>query len=281
MKKWLFAFALLVLILPCLAIAMSDEESQKLVAQEEEKAAQFIPKGGTQLIPKDVIIEDMRQRRRTQYSGEHILFHYGLPKIKQESLPQLAEIARAIKEAAQHPELSQIKTYYIDGHCCIIGSAEFNCKLSWARANAVIEELVKMGVPREKLEPRGYGFYYPAFSNEQETTRMRNRRVESSSDVIELAAKDQRMPCNLVGERSPRPVASPPTSQPAPSRVAGPDPVETGSKGKQPSGERTLPQGYKLESGENVKSPFPVGRAQQPASEKKGAPLPHGFKEAK
>jgi len=281
MKKWLLALALLGLILPCLALAMSDEESQKLVAQEEEKAAEFASKGGVGLIPKDVIIDDMRQRRRTRYSGENILFHYGLPKVKQESLPQLAEIAKAIREAIQHPDLSQIKTYYIDGHCCIVGSAEFNCKLSWARANAVVEELVKMGVPREKLEPRGYGFYYPAFSNEQEATRMRNRRVESSSDVIELAAKGERMPCNLAGDSRSRPVEAPPTVQRAPPPVAPLDLVESGSKGKRPSSDKSFPSRFSDETQGTPKTPFPVGPGPKPASGDKAAPLPQGFKEVK
>jgi len=256
---------------------MSDEDSQKLVAAEEEKAAEFLPKGGTQLIPKDVIIDDMRQRRRTRYSGEHILFHYGLPKIKQESLPQLAEIATAIKQAAQDPDLSKIKTYYIDGHCCRIGTPEFNCKLSWARANAIIEELVKLGVPREKLEPRGYGFYYPAFSNEQEATRMRNRRVESSSDWVELAAKEERLPCNLAGESRPRQVASPPTPQQAPAQMAPAPLVETGPKDKGSSSERMFPSGFNVESEGTPKTPFPVGERTNPTPGDKSTPLPQGF----
>jgi len=281
MKTRLFTLILLALILPCFAMAMSDEESQRLVAEEEEKAAQWTSKEGSGLITKDVIIDDMKERRRTRYSAEHVLFHYGLPKIKQESYRQLVEIADAIKEASQHAELSQIKTYYIDGHCCIIGSPEFNCKLSWARANAVIEELVKMGVPREKLEPRGYGFYYPAFSNEAEVTRMRNRRVESSSDWVELASKDQRMACNLAGESRPRPVEAPPAVERAPTSAVPADLAQPESKDKRPSSDKPAPSGFQVDSSGTAKTPFPVGERPKPAPGDKSDPLPRGFKEAK
>lgn len=287
MKKWLFALTLLVLILPCLAVAMSDEESQRLVAEEEEKAAQFVPKGGPEFISKDVIIEALRQRRIISFDDRHILFHYGLPKIREEFYPQLGEIAAALKQAAQLPDLSQIRTYHVDGHCCRIGTAEFNCKLSWARAYAVIDELVKMGVPPEKLVPVGYGFHYPAHSNETEESRRLNRRVEFYSDAIEVAVKGNRVACNLPeggrsgSEQWTRPIEPPAPREPEPPRPAVSDQSETGPKGKQPLTERAVPPGFRIESEGTAKSPFPTGSTQQPAREKKGTPLPPGFREVK
>jgi len=286
MKTWKLLLILVALLLPCLAMAMSDEESQRLVAEDEAKADQWITKSGPKVITKDIIIDDMRQRRRTRYSGEHILFHYGLPKIKQESYPQLAEIATAMKQAAQDPDLSQIRTFYIDGHCCIIGSAEFNCKLSWARSHAVIAELVKLGVPREKLQPRGFGFYYPAYSNDVEGTRMLNRRVESSSDVVELAAKDNRLPCNLSGSnrigesyRS-RPVRTPSADQ-APRPAAPPHDWKTGREGKKPLADGALPPGFRIESRGNVRAAAVESTSGKPGSGQQSVSLPRGFIEVK
>jgi len=274
MKKWLFAFTLLLLILPCLGTAMSDEESQRLVAEEEEKANQWTPKGGPELITKDVIIDALRRGRVIQFDDRHILFHYGVAQIREEFLPQLGEIAAAIKQAAQSPELSQIRTFHVDGHCCRIGSQDFNCGLSWRRAYKVIEELVKLGVPPEKLVPAGYGYHYPAHSNEIEESRRLNRRVEFYSDAIELEVKGNRVVCNLSGEGQ-RPIESPAPREPEPPRPASAAPTETGPKGKTPLSDQSLPSGF------SIKTPFPTGDATPTSPKGKSAPLPPGFREVK
>jgi outer membrane protein OmpA-like peptidoglycan-associated protein len=259
MKNWLFALSLIVVIVPCLTIAQSDEESQRLVAAEEEKAAEWTPKGGMTLIPKDVIIDRLAQCEGITFEDKHILFHYGLPKIKEEAYPQVEEIAAALKDS----RLSHIRAY-IDGHCCIIGSAEFNCKLSWARAHAVIEELVKRGVPREKLGPRGFSFYYPAHSNEREETRMRNRRVVLNCDTEQVAAPGNLIPCNLAGDPRTKPVEPPIAQQPVTPVPAPAYPPDAGLKGKQPFGGKAAPRGSSEESEWTAKTPFREQAPKQP-----------------
>ncbi len=261
MKKWLFALTLAVVIVPCLAIAQGDEESQRLVAAEEEKAADWIPKGGPMLIPKDVIIDRLTQGEEVTFDCRHILFYYGQPKIKEESYRQVEEMANALRD----PRVANIRTCYVDGHCCIIGSAEFNCKLSWARSHAVIEELAKRGVPREKLAPRGFSFYYPAYPNDREETRMLNRRVALNPDTPQTAARGNMAPCNLAGDQRARPVDPSPALQQPATPVTGPTyPVETDLKGKQPSGKRIVPRGSTGDSEWTAKTPFPGEAPKQP-----------------
>jgi hypothetical protein len=69
--------------------------------------------------------------------------------------------------------------YYVDGHTCSIGSDENNCRLSWARANVVVQKLVDKGVDRRWLIPRGFGEAEPTTpgSNETEEGRRLNRRA--------------------------------------------------------------------------------------------------------
>lgn len=75
----------------------------------------------------------------------------------------------------QHPE---IQTLEVQGHTDDVGEEEFNIALSQERANAVIEWLVAVGVPRDKLVAKGYGFRRPAGDNRVRTGREENRRVQ-------------------------------------------------------------------------------------------------------
>ncbi|MGO8821158.1 MAG: OmpA family protein [Desulfomonilaceae bacterium] len=154
-----------------------------------------VPKRGPTLVPKDVVIQKLKTDCQVTYSSDALLFHYGRAELKTESYPNLKSMAEAIMAAATDPQLSQIRQYYVDGHTCPIGGVELNCKLSWARANAVVDHLVRLGVPREKLIPRGYGLAYPAYPNDREETRMLNRRVVLKGDCPNRTASQDPEPC--------------------------------------------------------------------------------------
>lgn len=175
------------------------EDFQRQKAAAEELAP--IPKSGPKLIPKDVIIEQLKNEGQVTYTSDTMLFHFGQSTLKSESMPNLKSLAQALKEAASHPELSKIKKYFVDGHTCNIGSAEFNCKLSWSRSNAVIEHLTNLGVDKDKLVPRGYGLEQPAHSNDSEETRMLNRRVVIKGDSRESSAGQDPPPCSSQEKR--------------------------------------------------------------------------------
>jgi outer membrane protein OmpA-like peptidoglycan-associated protein len=176
--------------------ASSADNSQgpaSLKAVEEESTP--VPKTGPTLIPKDVVIQKLKADCQVTYSSDALLFHYGRAELKSDSYPNLKSMAEALIAAASDPQLSQIRHYYVDGHTCPIGGVELNCKLSWARANAVVDHLVKLGVPREKLIPRGYGLAYPAYPNDREETRMLNRRVVLKGDCPNRMASKDPEPC--------------------------------------------------------------------------------------
>ena len=66
----------------------------------------------------------------------------------------------------------------VGGHTDSVGSDALNERLSQRRAESVLEYLVRAGVGRERLSAVGYGEARPTASNETETGRALNRRVE-------------------------------------------------------------------------------------------------------
>ena len=66
----------------------------------------------------------------------------------------------------------------IGGHTDAVGSDAYNLRLSRERAEAVVDALASLGIDRDRLEPAGYGEGRPIASNETETGRALNRRVE-------------------------------------------------------------------------------------------------------
>lgn len=108
-----------------------------------------------------------------------INFDTGKSDIKPESEPAIDQIAKLL---ADHPDLK----VYIVGHTDMVGDAAINLKLSMARAQAVIDELVKkQGVAASRLIAFGNGPYAPIASNKTEEGRARNRRVE----LVEIATQ--------------------------------------------------------------------------------------------
>ncbi|MFA6222220.1 MAG: OmpA family protein [Desulfomonilaceae bacterium] len=181
-------------ILPC--FAETEEEFLKLKAEEESHV--LVPKGGFKVIPKTIIIESLKKECEVTFHNENVLFHYGLPKVREECRPQLVEIAEALKQAFNDPELSQIKTYYVDGHTCNIGSYENNCRLSWARSSGAIEALVALGVPRNRLASRGFSYSVPTRPNDTEANRQANRRVVVAGACKNDAQQPTMIPCKMA-----------------------------------------------------------------------------------
>ncbi|MEO9804716.1 MAG: OmpA family protein [Reichenbachiella sp.] len=66
----------------------------------------------------------------------------------------------------------------IEGHTDNVGSAEYNMKLSKARAKAVVDYLVAKGLNEFRLEYKGYGSSRPIVPNSNPQNQALNRRVE-------------------------------------------------------------------------------------------------------
>jgi outer membrane protein OmpA-like peptidoglycan-associated protein len=101
-----------------------------------------------------------------------VYFASGSAVLLEESEPMLKQVAALVKA-------SPAASLTIEGHTDNIGPAEYNQKLSEARANAVREALVsRYGIPAGKLTAKGFGLTRPVDSNATVEGRAHNRRVE-------------------------------------------------------------------------------------------------------
>jgi outer membrane protein OmpA-like peptidoglycan-associated protein len=101
-----------------------------------------------------------------------IYFDFDKADIKPESEPAIKEIAKLLQE-------NKGLKIYVVGHTDNVGTIDYNMKLSKARADAVMNELVtKYNISSERLKAYGVGSLAPVASNKTDDGRAKNRRVE-------------------------------------------------------------------------------------------------------
>lgn len=66
----------------------------------------------------------------------------------------------------------------IAGYTDSVGPYDYNLRLSEKRAQSVLDYLVSLGVPADKLSAKGFGPDDPVASNDTDAGRAQNRRVE-------------------------------------------------------------------------------------------------------
>ncbi|MGD0293064.1 MAG: OmpA family protein [Terracidiphilus sp.] len=136
-----------------------------------------------QLMKQDVIMDAAGMANSLANTGSvaiyGINFDTAKSEIKPESKPAIDEIAKLL---TNNPALK----VGIVGHTDMVGDATSNMKLSQARAQSVINELVtKHGIAAARLVAFGAGPWAPLASNKTDEGRAKNRRVE----LVEIATK--------------------------------------------------------------------------------------------
>jgi outer membrane protein OmpA-like peptidoglycan-associated protein len=109
--------------------------------------------------------------KRSAGNLDNILFDFDRFELKPRYYSDLDEIAAILR---QNPE-AKIE---INGHTDNVGTAAYNQRLSEKRAGTVKNYLVRKGIEKDRLFPRGFGFMMNAAPNENEVGRALNRRVE-------------------------------------------------------------------------------------------------------
>lgn len=100
-----------------------------------------------------------------------VFFDFDKTELKKESTPDLRRAAAFLKA---NPTLS----IEIAGHTDSVGTADYNLKLSQARAESVIKFLASIGVASSRMRARGYGEAQPVGDNSTPEGQASNRRVE-------------------------------------------------------------------------------------------------------
>jgi chemotaxis protein MotB len=104
-----------------------------------------------------------------------LLFERGMAELNPRGMPYLAKVY----EMAQGWNNKVRVTGHTDDQAIDNALYDSNWELSFARAKSVIDFGVNYtGIPPERFSAAGYGEYRPAFPNDSEQNRMKNRRVE-------------------------------------------------------------------------------------------------------
>ena len=148
-----------------------DEDNQRLRDQLDTNQRQ--------LDENQKLIEELRKRGadvRTSKRGvvinlPDVLFGFDSYNLTQEAVRTVTEIAEVIRETTGRP-------FSIEGHTDSFGTVTYNRWLSEQRAQSVAKELATNGVNQNKMTISGYGEGSPIATNNNESGRARNRRVE-------------------------------------------------------------------------------------------------------
>ena len=110
-------------------------------------------------------------RDRECFRQQAIHFSTGSSLLRQEAKQQITEIANFLKA---HPSAALA----IEGHCDDRGSEEHNRWLGDRRARAMAKELVRMGVPPDRIDTISFGKDRPVDPEHSAKARQKNRRAE-------------------------------------------------------------------------------------------------------
>ncbi len=103
---------------------------------------------------------------------QRVFFETGSAVIKRKSFKLLRQVAQLLRG---HSEIEEVT---IEGHTDNRGNPKRNMELSQARAEAVRDFLINMGISPSRLKAVGYGSTKPIASNRTRRGRAKNRRVE-------------------------------------------------------------------------------------------------------
>jgi outer membrane protein OmpA-like peptidoglycan-associated protein len=181
--------------------------------------------------------------------NEKIMFAFGKASIQPESENLLDEIAFVVNDNPQ------IEYFEVAGHADKVGTDVVNAQLTKARAQSVVDAMIKRKVDRRRMHAQGYGRYCPLDKADTEEGREKNRRVEfkimridgvdtgvalgceeAFSHGIKVAAVAKTAPsrAELEKVKKEHPPTPPPPPGSAPVAVAPPKPVVVAKAGKAP-----------------------------------------------
>jgi len=119
----------------------------------------------------NVILETRDTARGLIVNMSDVLFDTAKYSLRPGAREKLARVAGII---SGHPGLK----LDVEGHTDSVGGDDYNQQLSEHRATAVRDYLTHAGIPMDSVTAKGFGKTQPVASNETNTGRQQNRRVE-------------------------------------------------------------------------------------------------------
>jgi len=116
-------------------------------------------------IPEEVVIPE--EPERPSFEMGRIFFDFDKSDIR-------ADAAETLRRNAEMLQLYPAVNITIEGHCCEIGTAEYNLALGERRAKAAYDYLVMLGIDAARLAMVSYGEERPLDPTDLE----KNRRCE-------------------------------------------------------------------------------------------------------
>jgi outer membrane protein OmpA-like peptidoglycan-associated protein len=140
-------------------------------ARREREEAERARSRAEELAARVNELEAQQTERGLVLTLGDVLFDFDRSELKPGGQRAVAELARFLDE---YPE----RNVMIEGFTDSVGSEEYNQNLSLRRANSVRRALIDRGISSNRIETVGYGVRYPVASNQTESGRQQNRRVE-------------------------------------------------------------------------------------------------------
>ncbi len=138
-------------------------------------------------------IEDEVREAKVERVGEGIvvefnskvLFGFDQSDLNSTTVKNLDELARVLNK---YPDTN----IEIQGHTDNTGTDEYNLGLSERRAETVANYLKRQGIASSRVSTKAFGENAPKYSNEDETGRSQNRRVDFLITANEKMKEDAR-----------------------------------------------------------------------------------------
>lgn len=125
-------------------------------------------------------------RLKTEYG----VLDIGSVNFKFDSSKLTADARRTIRRLNEELLKTNPRSIKIDGHTDSVGSFQYNLALSKRRANAVRDELIRLGQDASIIKTEGFSFKYPLTSNATPAGRAANRRIEVSVDGLSFRKQE-------------------------------------------------------------------------------------------
>jgi len=131
-----------------------------------------IPERGVESVVIAFIADPTRPVSTDQwFTLDRLEFVTGSTKLRPSAIEQLHQVAAILKA---YPAV-HLK---IGGYTDNVGGKAVNMKVSQERAEAAMQELISLGIAKDRLAAEGYGEEHPIASNDTEEGRQKNRRID-------------------------------------------------------------------------------------------------------